>query len=272
MRDTVARQKAAIARDTEKVLRAQDRQRLRDMRAGIVDLRRSISRQKILDRKARREALQAIRRKLRQVRPNERAHRRNIAREVSTALRDFRAWWQAVLVERANRQADLKQLRAHAKAYRAGTRERIREGVAAVQRAAEEHLAEMASSAEARRERMAAALRAAERDYRTERADQSQFRRTKRNIKARAPRVTRKERASEFTGGVEANLLTPEEHAVWRSSKRGILLEAKRLGIKAPDAIAELVRERTEADPDLAIELLARHAERDWAAEYRKAS
>jgi len=100
--------------------------------------------------------------------------------------------------------------------------------------------------------------------------DQRQMSRTKRQVKQRNKRATKRERAQEFTGGVETNLTTALEHAVWKREKGVILSMAKARGIKAPDAIAELVRERVEADEDRAVEFLADDSDAWLEAEIRK--
>lgn len=65
-------------------------------------------------------------------------------------------------------------------------------------------------------------------------------------------------------------MTSPEELAVWRHEKVSILRHAKATGIKEPDAIAELVRERVEADPDRAIEFLVNDSERWLMAELNR--
>jgi len=267
----VAKQKAAIARDAEHIARQRDRQRLSDMRAGIVELRRYVSRQKILDRKERRAALARIRAALLDIPRAERDHRHRMASDVLDARQAFRVWWAMVLAERATRLTDIRQLREHLKRYRAGSKARIAASVAATKRAADELLEELAQGSATRRIRITQLLEHQERELKIERTDQRQFRSTKRHVQKHSKtRVTKTERRQEFSGGVEANLVTAEEHAIWQVARRQILSDAKARGITAPDAIAELVRERAEADPDLATDAMQASADRWLAAELKR--
>jgi hypothetical protein len=104
----------------------------------------------------------------------------------------------------------------------------------------------------------------------TERADQRQRRSTKKHVAAGAPKVTRSERREEYSGGVEANLTSAVQLATWKRARKQILAQAKRLKITQPDAVAELVGEWVEADPDRAMGYVIADAEQWVRDELRR--
>lgn len=258
-------------RERERAIRQADKVQLRRLHERVKGLRLSISRHKIETRKQRRQLLANMRRALRALPRRDRSVVRDRVLAVARQRTDYQQWWAGVLLERARRRAELAELRAAVRTYRAGSPARVAAAVAKLRDLQREQLdgfeqrrAGLINSAEA-------ALEHALRELATERRDQRQMARTKRTTSERkARRATKRERRQEFTGGVEANLTTALEHAVWKREKGRILSNARARGITAPDAIAEMVRERAEAEQDLAIEYLADDADAWLEAELRK--
>jgi hypothetical protein len=258
-------------RERERAVRQKDREHIRAFEAGIKDLRRQLSRQKILARKARRETLAKMRRALPAIRRAEAGKRTQLTLDIARERDRFTRWWESVLIERANRRAEIARLRSQLRHLRATRKSRIAEATRRLKLLQVEELARFDSTVGVERRSVESGIATLLEQLRQERADQRQFKGTARaKRRAAVKRTTQKERRQEYTGGVEANLESPEEQAVWRHEKASILRVAKAKGIKAPDAIAELVRERVEADPDRAIEFLANDSERWLMAELNR--
>lgn len=268
MTDLGKRHKTIIAREREQLARAQERARIRDLAASVAELRRSLRENQAEVTRKRRDILKRLSQTVRRLPKVERTHRRKMASEVVLAVAEFRRWWDVVKAERAARRAEIVQLRTGLRDYRKGSPARVRALVENARRIAETRLEEMLGDAEQRRRVLRETLAQAERELKTERADAAQFKRTRQHLRGRASKTkaTRRERRQEFTGGVEANLMTAEEHAIWHSARRQILAEAKARGIKAPDQIAELVRERVELEPEAATDSLQDYADAQVAA------
>jgi hypothetical protein len=257
-------------RERERAVRQADRERVKSLQWGIKELTRKVARQKIESRKKRRELLSRMRRALRAVPRRDRTTRAEMLLRVAAERDRFKRWWDSVLLERAKRRAVLSEQRRELKSYRATSNRRIAAAVEQLRRLQGEELERFERDQDERLAILRAGLDEARRTIATERRDQRQMSRTKRQVKERAKRVTKRERAKEFSGGVEANLTTALEHAVWKRERGLILSNARARGIKEPDAIAELVRERVEADEERAVEFLADDADAWLAAELQR--
>lgn len=251
-------------------LRRVDRERIRELRVQVTALRQAIARQRGESLKERRKLLRGIKSRLKGARRVERSHRHRLLAEVADARVDYQRWLTEVRAEQARRLAELAQTRELLRRWRAGARERVRAALANVERVTAERLAQLdARTADARAE-LVAALEQAQRDLWQERQDQRQFRRTGRQVTKRTKRTSRRERAEECGSGVEANLTSAEEFAVWKHARRQVLAAARAQGVTASDQIAELVREYAEANPEQALDWLQNDSDAWLEAELSK--
>lgn len=121
--------KAAVIsdRERERHVRQTDREHIRAFELGIKDLRRQLARQKILARKARRETLAKMRKAFPAIRRAEAGKRTQLTLDIARERDRYIRWWESVLIERANRRAEIAKLRSQLKHLRATRKSRIAE-------------------------------------------------------------------------------------------------------------------------------------------------
>lgn len=250
----------ALRAERDRAIRAQERDALRAMRGRIAQLIKDRVRLRAEQTRERKRLVMKLRQTLREVPKRDQGERRRQVLYLHTKRVEFAAWWREQLAERDRRKAEIAQARAELDTWRKGARERV----AALRAELTEVHSDTVDALDEQQARDYAAatdaIGAARRGLARERADQAQYRRTAGRKAADAKRVTQAEKRAEFTGNVEANLTDALEIATWRRSRRQILEQARRQGVTAPDGVAEIVKEWTEADPGAAIEWLERDA------------
>lgn len=225
-----------------------------ERKARLQDLRRAIQRTKRVSVEAKRDKLRAI----------------------ATRRREFEQWWASVQAERAARLREIRELRADLAAWTRDLSKRQKESVAKL--ASEAERAFIAFDTETQREAdaMHAAIDQARRDLRADEYDfrtwQSNRRReSKSSFKPKKAKARAKEVKQEYIDNVENNLQSAEEWAWWRKERPSLLREARELGMTEGDQLAEVIRERVEADPDRALEYLQDDADAWVELEVRRA-
>lgn len=81
------------------------------------------------------------------------------------------------------------------------------------------------------------------------------------HVRPASKTIRAKESSAERDSLIEMNLVTPEEQAWWKRNKTQMLRESREAGISEPHAIAELVRERVELEPERAVEFMQADAD-----------
>lgn len=233
--------------------------------------RKAFDRQRRLDRKAR---LDRLRTDLSRARKEPIDQRRKMLRTLAEKRRAFHEWWASVRAERAQRLAEIASLRSELKAFGQQWPQRKRLAVEAITAAVHKELdqfdaqtAQQLHSLESLIAKARQELKAEQYDLKSWVRNRSGERKPKGKIK---PIARAREKSLERGSLVELNLTNAEEQAWWRRNKAQILRQAKSMGITEPDAIAELVRESVEADPERAVEFLQSDADRWLEAELRK--
>jgi len=243
-----------FARDRATALRSQDRAELARLRDSVKAARAAIVTWKRTHPKRRAEVLREIRDLAKQAKASERSTRAKLVGRIMQRRHDFAEWWAKVQLEKRARLAELQSLRAELAQWRKQGSARRHEFRAVMVSAKAAKLEALSSSMDREAETLFGAL---ERAKSTAKAERYARRSRAKTAKALAkPAATRREKASEYSGGVEANLQTAVELAYWQHERRRVLAEAKRRGVTAADGVAEIVTELVEFDPDRAMGFL----------------
>jgi hypothetical protein len=257
-----------LATERKAALTAADRDKLRTLRARVRDARYALAESKKRHTKERASELLRFRRLVKDAKRADVVTRSDMVDKLLALRGTFNEWWFGVQKERARRLAEIKEWRGEILKYSAGRKARFAEVHVVAELSKADALDELDDKQSREYEALASRLLRAKQDLQTEQRDQREMRRTHKT--ASVARVTRKEKREEYTGGVEANLETSVELAVWKHARKQILTEAKRRHVSAPDAVAEIVREWAEFDPDRAMGYLITDAEQWVTTETRK--
>lgn len=244
-------------------------QRRRKALTELEQRRREFERRRRGERRAR---LVHLGSKLREAKRFPTAQRRERLKVIAAKRKAFAEWWAEVRAQRARMLAEIQALRAELKAYREQWPERRKLAVGSITAHIQRELDTFDRETQAQLEQLELLISKARRELKAEEYDLRTWvrnRRGERKPKAK-PAARARERKLELESIVEMNLTNPEELAWWRRNKAQILREAKAAGVTEPDAIAERIREATEAEPERAVEFLQADADAWLEAELRK--
>lgn len=241
----------------------------RDALAALERRRREFERQRRAERRSR---LAHLRTKLQQARKFPTDARRSRLKVIAEKRKAFAVWWAEVRAQRARMLAEIQELRSELKAFREQWPERRRLAVASITALVQRELDSFDEQTRAELAEFEQLIGKARRELKSEQYDlRTWIRNRQGERKQRGKPVTRaRERKAELESLVELNLTSPEEMAWWRRNKSQILRDARANDVTEPDAIAERVREATEADPERAVEFLQADADAWLEAELRK--
>lgn len=257
-----------FARDRATALRSQDRAELARLRDAVKVARAAITTWKRTHPKRRAEVLREIRDLAKQAKASERTTRATLIARIVKRRADYYEWWSKVCLEKRMRLVELQSLRLDLAQWRKQGSARRHEFRAVMVSAKAAKLEALSASMDREAETLFGALERAKSHAKSERyAIRSRAKTAKALAK---PTVTRREKASEYSGGVEANLQTAVELAYWKHERRRVLAEAKRRGVTAADGVAEIVTELVEFDPDRAMGFLIDETEQ-WVRNETKA-
>ena len=274
MATKVQAQLAAIRKEAHRIELEKMRQHVKTKR-GSLRAKESDERLWTKARKdERRERLRGLRRAISTLSHATMTERRERLRVIHEKRKLFTDWWARVRAERSARLTEISRLRQELRDWSKLGPERRKESVAQITAAATRELAAFDAETRDGLNALEMAIAKARADLKSDEYDlRTWAANRKHDTKSPRTRVKkpRGESRSELISNVELNLETPEEWAWWRHGRRVILEDAKQLGLTDGDQIAELVRERVEADPERAVEYLQNDADAWVAAELRKA-
>ncbi len=266
-------QLASIRREAHRIELQQMREHVKAKRRKLVELEaeeKHWSRARKEERKAR---LRAMQKAIQALAGPAAAGRKAKLRIIHEKRKLFEQWWAEVRAERARRLAEINKLRQELRDWAKLGPARRKESVAQITEAAMRELAAFDDETRKGLNALEQAVRKARADLKSDEYDlrtwASNRRREAKGV-VRAIKKPRGEGRSELSSNIEMNLETPEEMAWWRHGKTVILRDAKELGLTEGDAIAEMVRERVEADPERALEYLQADADLWVEAELRR--
>lgn len=253
-----------LAKEREQGIKSADRERVALLRSRVKAIQLEIAQSKRRHPKERRAFLLKIRQLTRGLRAKDRAERKALAAAINERVKSFREWWAEVLRERKRRLDQIATLRKEIAAHRATAKPRLIEATAILSRQRDETLDALDEQQNREADDMFSRLNRAKKHLATELQDQKSMRQTARQTMI-AAKPKQGERKAEFTGGVEANLTSAIELAVWKKARKQILAEANRKRVSTPDGVAELVQEYAETHQDQAMAWLQDDVE-TWMA------
>src|SRR5512138_175890 len=268
MRVSAKRDLAEIRRQAYRVEAQEMRARLAENKARVRELKKSLVDWQRQRKAERRNRLKALRSEL--VGVNARADRQRRLLEISSKREQFRVWWAAALKERLRRIEEIRNLEKELRNWQRTAPQRRKEMAARVTERISRVMADYDRNTLAGAARIRSELDRASKAAKSEEVDQRIWRSNRRRDAKRPLRATRSESREELVSGVEANLETPQELAWWKANRGSILRTARELGKTSGDAIAEMVREQVEGDPERAIEFLSDDADAWVAAELKR--
>ena len=222
----------------------------------------------------RRSRLRHLQTKLREAKRFPTAQRRQRLQVIAAKLKAFREWWAEVQAQRARMLAEIRDLRAELKAFRTQWPERRKLAIASITAIVQRELDAFDNETRAELEQLEKLIANARRELKVEQYDLKTWVRNRGLERKPAAKGQARGRAreakAELESLVELNLASPEEFTWWRRNKPSILRDARAANVTEPDAIAERVREATEADPERALEFLQADADAWLEAELRK--
>lgn len=270
----VKQQLAEIRREASRIelqgMRAHVRQRKKDLvRLQTEEKSWTVARK--IERKAR---LKELHRALGAARKLDLATKREKLRAISERRRQFDQWWASVRAERIARLAEIRNLKTALKGWAKHLPKRRQQAVAEITAAAQRQFEAFDDETSKQHDALERALQQARRELRADEYDLKTWvanRGKERRPVVKAVRKPRGETTAELVSDIENNLMTAEEWAWWRAERKSILRSAKEQGITEGDAIAELIRENVEMEPERALEFLQADADAWVEAEVRKA-
>jgi len=268
----IRQQLASIRRDVARDEVARMRAHVKGRRERLVALereRKTLEKSRRLERRTR---LQQLRADLGRARKQPVAERRRMLTTIAAKRQAFAQWWASVRAERAARLDEIRSLRRELRAFSQQWPERKRLAVAAITAAIHKDLEGFDKQTEGELRSLQDLIAKARQDLKTEQYDLKSWIRNRRgDTKSTAKPIRRaQERKEELQHNIESNLVNAEELAWWRRNKAQILRDARAAGVTEGDAIAELIREAVDAEPERAVEFLQSDADKWLAAELRK--
>lgn len=225
-------------------------------------------------RQERRARLAHLRTKLSDARRFPTGQRRQRLQIIAAKRKAFAQWWAEVRAQRARMLAEIQGLRQELKAFKAQWPERRRLAVSSITAIVQRELDSFDDQTRAELEQFEQLIGKARRELKVEEYDLKTWVRNRSGERKRASKpiagARARERKAELESLVELNLTSPEELAWWHRRKPEILRNARAANVTEPDAIAELVREAAESDPERAVEYLQADADAWLEAELRK--
>lgn len=272
MSKQVKAQLASIRKEAARVelerMRAHIRKRKRQLRELEADERRWRESRKV-ERSAR---LRELRKTMKRVRVDDTDTRRKQLAIIVQKRKAFEQWWSEVRAERKRRLEEIAKLRAELRAWTKHGPERRKASVEAVTKEAQNQLRSFDLETGEQLEVFAEAVKRARAELKSDEYDLRTWGTNRRRDvqKAQATKPKGKESTAELVSGIEANLMTAEEWAWWRTERASILRLAKTLGKTEGDEVAEMIREAVEMNPERALDYLSRDADAWVEAEVRK--
>ncbi len=274
MSKLVKKQLAEIRRETSRIELQNMREHVRQKKRALVRLQseeKSWTTARKVERKTR---LKDLHRALAQARKLEHKSKAEKLRAIAERRRQFEQWWAGVRKERATRLAEIQHLKVTLKGWLKDLPKRRQQAVAEISAAAQRQFESFDVETAKQHDALERAIQQARRELRADEYDLKVWTANRGREKRQVVRAIRKpkgEATAELVSEIENNLTTAEEWAWWRAERKTLLRNAKEQGVTEGDAIAELIRERVELEPERAIEYLQADADAWVEAEVRKA-
>lgn len=268
VKQQLAQIRREVARD--EILRMKDhvakrRETLRELEAR----RKQWEKQRKLERRAR---LAHFQKELKTSKRAPAEQRRARLRVIAQKRAAFHEWWREVQATKARMLAEIQALRAELKAYQQQWPERRKLAVESLTSHIQRELDSFDDETRRNLDQLDSLIAKARRELKAESYDlQSWIRNRSGERKSKVKPLARaREKKTELESLVVHNLESPEELAWWRRNRTSIMRNAKEQGIEEPDAIAEMVREAVELEPERAVDMMQADADAWLAEELRK--